>query len=337
MADHSLSRRPAAGSLNGELSRGDLQAVDSPVPALESPADPRQSLTLRFFRPLPLAKLAFAVGLVVFFPYLIQRLPNLSARPEYRLSTKEIRLVPAPERPIPVNLLEQIRLQNHLPRELSLLDPGLCEKLGTAFARHPWVARVVSVQKSFPAQVTVTLEYRRPVAMVQVKGGRIPIDAAGTVLPSEDFGVADVVNYPTIRQAGSSSLVRQGGRFKHPGLYGAVQLAELLGAKWNSLGLEAIELPRIQDGTQAADDIQLQLQAKVGSSILWGRAPGTDHPGELTAEQKVARLEKYLSEFGAFDRPNGPYEIDIRHWQEITRRPAAKDQTSLRREARSRH
>jgi hypothetical protein len=83
-------------------------------------------------------------------------------------------------------------------------------------------------------------------------------------------------------------------------------------------------------------DIVLQLQAKGGSTIIWGRAPGTDHPGELTSAQKVARLDKYVTEFGSFSRPSGPYEIDIRHWQEITRRPAAKAQAASRKESRSR-
>ena len=50
----------------------------------------------RLFRPVRLAKFACLVGLSVFVPYLIQRLPQLAARPEYRLETTKIRVVPAP-------------------------------------------------------------------------------------------------------------------------------------------------------------------------------------------------------------------------------------------------
>jgi len=32
---------------------------------------------------------------------------------------------------------------------------------------------------------------------------------------------------------------------------------------------------------------------------------------------------KYVTDFGGFDRPHGPYEIDIRHWQEISRKPSS--------------
>ncbi len=289
----------------------------------------------RFFRPVRLAKFACLIGLAVFLPYLIQRLPNLSTRPEYRLETRKIRVLPDPERPVPADLLEQIRRQNQLPRELSLLDPKLCETLAAAFARHPWVARVTAVKQSFPADVIVEVEFRRPVAMVQVKGGRIPIDGTGTLLPSEDFAAADVARYPTIRLVGAGNMARDGGRFTEPGLIGAARVAELLASKWAQLELEAIELPRVRGSSVDPADIVLQLQSMSGSTIIWGRAPGTDHPGELTPAQKLARLEKYMTEFGGFDRPNGPYEIDIRHWQEITRRPAGKTQAS-RRDSRSR-
>ena len=308
-----------------------------PEPVSTAPSKKRlHPLADRFFRPLRLAKFACLVGLSVMVPYLIQRLPQLATRPEYRLETRRIRVVPAPERPVPADLLEQIRRQNHLPRELSLLDPKLCQTLAGAFAKHPWVARVVSVKQSFPADVVVEVEFRRAVAMVQVKGGRMPIDGTGTILPSEDFAVSDVIRFPTIRLAGTANMARDQGRITEPGLIGAARVAELLATKWSQLELDAIELPRSRDASVDAGDILLQLHAKSGSTIIWGRAPGTDHPGELTAGQKVARLEKYVTEFGGFDRPNGPYEIDIRHWQEITRRSVAKPQVSSRRDSRSR-
>ena len=44
-------------------------------------------LTDRIFQPVRLAKIACLVGLSVMLPYLVQRLPNLNSRPEYRLDT----------------------------------------------------------------------------------------------------------------------------------------------------------------------------------------------------------------------------------------------------------
>lgn len=291
-------------------------------------------LASRFFQPIRLAKFACLVGLSVFIPYLIPHLPHLESRAEYRIETKNIRVIPAIERPIPEDFVEQVRQRNQLPRELSLLDPQICKTVGEAFSNHPWVAQVVSVKQSFPSDIVVELKFRRPVAMVQVKGGRIPIDGSGFILPGDDFTVADVSQFPTIRMVGAGNLTREGGRINQSGLIGAGRVAELLAPSWSQLQLEAIELPRAAAGVDPAD-MQLQLYSKSGSTIIWGRAPGTDHPGELTPSQKVARLEKYVGEFGGFDRPNGPYEIDIRHWQEITRRSLSKAQAT-RPEKRSR-
>lgn len=317
----------------------DADAIDA-LPGLDSSdAAPKKSrlnpIADKLFRPVRLAKFACLIGLAVFLPYFVQHLPNLAARPEYRLRTSMIRVVPASERPVPEDLVEQVRRLNDLPRELSLLDPRLCPNLAAAFAKHPWIAKVVSVKQSFPADVVIEVEYRRPMAMAQVKGGRIPIDGEGVVLPSEDFSVSDVPRYPTIRLAGAGNMSQTGNRITEPGLIGAARAAQLLAPKWSELELEAIELPRDRSSIKKIDDIVLQLQTKGGSVIIWGRAPGTSHPGELTAPQKLARMEKYHSEFGGFDRPSGPYEIDIRHWQEITRKPAAKAQAA-RKDSRSR-
>ena len=315
------------------------QSANATDLALFDPADitaaPPLAVAPRLFRPVRIARFACLVGLAVFAPYLVQQLPHLASRPEYRLRTESIQIVPAPEHPVPSDLVDQVRRLNQLPDDLSLLDPKLCPNLAAAFARHPWVSKVNSVRQSFPASVTVQLQYRTPMAMAQVKGGRIPIDGGGIVLPSEDFAPADVPRYPTIRLVGAANLTRAEDRITDPGLPGAARLAQLLAPQWVTLELEAIELPRQRDSGKSADDVVLQIQTKSGSIVTWGRAPGTNHPGELTPPQKLARLEKYHAEFGGFDRPSGPYEIDIRHWQEITRRPVAKAQ-AMKRETRTR-
>ena len=88
-----------------------------------------------------------------------------------------------------------------------------------------------------------------------------------------------------------------------------------------TFGLTSIVAPQRPDPKVSPAELTFELTSKGGSVIVWGRPPGTNHPGELTVEQKVGRLERYLEQFGSFDGPHGPYEIDIRHWQEISRRP----------------
>lgn len=286
------------------------------------------------FRPRRLALLALGIGAAVLGSYFLPRMPPLDGRPEYRVQTAQIQLVPAPSHPVPMDLIEQVRVQNRLPRDLSLLDPKLSQTLAEAFRKHPWIERVVSVSQSYPSQVQIRLEYRMPVATVQVDGGRVPIDRQGTLLPSDDFSAADVARYPVIRLESGRLMTRAGSRITEPRVADAAALAELLAPRWQAMGFEFIEIP----GRPATEsDVRYYLQCRSGSRILWGRGPGTSHPGELSAAQKVARLERYLAEFGGFDRPNGPYEIDIRHWQEITRRPQARTQAAVpRKNARTR-
>jgi hypothetical protein len=69
--------------------------------------------------------------------------------------------------------------------------------------------------------------------------------------------------------------------------------------------------------------------SKGGSHIIWGHAPGTGHPGELSTKQKIGRLDEYVKRFGGFDRPHGPYRIDIRHWRDISRTPLTAEREWL--------
>ena len=282
-----------------------------------------------FFRPAMLFRMSLVAGVCALWPYAAQRLPSLANRSEYRLTFRQIQISPAPERPVPPDLLEQVEKLADLPRDLSLLDESLATEVANAFRLHAWVAKVVRVRKSYPAAIVVELEYRRPIAMVQVPGGRIPIDLSGVVLPTNDFSASDIDRFPLIQQVAPKPAIRPGAVWNDPALLAAAQLANLLGDKWKSLKLDAIAVPRNVSTTTAVNDIPLELVGSGSSRILWGRPPGSDHPGELEPSQKIRRIENYLSEFGDYKKPNGPYEIDIRHWRENSRRPLPTDQSQV--------
>ena len=119
-------------------------------------------------------------------------------------------------------------------------------------------------------------------------------------------------------------------------MIGAAELAELMMrpaesttitlpalTQWERFQLREIRVPRRHSASQRANDLVFEFISRGGSSIIWGRAPGNDHPGELSADQKLGRLEKYITAFGSFDDQHGPYELDIRHWRDISRRALA--------------
>ncbi len=299
--------------------------------ASKSPPAPASSPFLEwFFRPAMLFRLSLVAGVCALWPYAYQRLPSLGKRAEYRVTFQQVQISPAPERPVPANLIEQVEKLADLPRELSILDEAVTADVANAFRKHPWVSKVVRVRKSFPTVITVELEYRRPVAMVQVPEGRIPIDIDGIVLPTTDFSSSDIDRFPLIQNISSKPSARPGIVWSDPSVLAAAKLAQLLGDKWKALKLEAISLPRNASTTSEVNDVSLELVGLGGSRILWGRTPGSDHPGELEPTQKIRRLENYLTEFGDYGQPNGPYEIDIRHWRENSRRPLVSDRPTTK-------
>lgn len=283
-----------------------------------------------FFRPSMLFRVALVAGVCALWPYAAQRLPSLGKRSEYRISFRQIQISPAPDKHIPADLIEQVERIAGFTGELSILDDHLASDIAEAFSRHPWVAKVVRVKKAFPSSISVELEYRRPVAMVQVGTTRIPVDNQAVVLPVGDLSQEECDRLPLVQNILSKPAARPGIIWSDPNLQVAIRLADLLGDKWNALKLEAISVARHVDLAEAADDVQLELSGLGGSKILWGRSPDSDHPGELEPSQKIRRLENYLAEFGDYGQPNGPYEIDIRHWRENTRRPLNKDRVQTK-------
>ena len=123
------------------------------------------------------------------------------------------------------------------------------------------------------------LDYRQPVAMVQVSGGRVPIDIHAVVLPTADFSASEAIGFPLIQNVGSKPVTHSGNVWNDPALIAAARLANLLGEKWKPLKLEAIVVPRSANSTTATNDIPLELAGHDGSRIVWGRPPGSDHPG----------------------------------------------------------
>lgn len=292
----------------------DAEAPPAPI------GDHKKGIHRRLFRPKLLLAAALIILGVASFPSLQKLLPDLSQRAEYRVRASQIQVTQPPHW-VPHDFVEQVVQQANLSQEMSLLDDNLTQEIAEAFQLNPWVDQVESVRKSVPGTVEVKLTYRRPVAMVQVKQGMYPIDGQGVLLPPENFSVADTKLYPLIANVFSTPQGPAGTPWGDVVVVGAARLANELAPHWKKFQLAAIVCPRSSSSEPALDDGQYALTVAGGSRIIWGRAPGSDHPGELSTEQKVGRLNKYVTLFGGFDRPHGPYEIDIRHWQEIVRRP----------------
>jgi len=273
----------------------------------------------RWLQPGWLVLAAGVLSLVVLGPRIWKWLPDLRQRPEYQLRTADIVVADLP-RWVPRKLVAEVVERGQLGTQRSLLEPNLLPEIARAFEQHPWVEKVIRISKGVPARITVEVQFRKPVAMVELPTGVLPIDSQGVLLPPSDFTPEDARRYPLILNVSSSPRGGPGHPWGDPQVAGAAKLAGALLPHWNEFQLEAVLLP----GATASVDAKLwegnfQVVTRGGSRILWGRAPGVVYPGELTAEQKLGRLEECVTRFGGFDQPDGPYEIDIRHFQEITR------------------
>src|SRR5262245_44699904 len=148
----------------------------------------------QLYRPVTIGTAAAVLLAALYLPRVAKLLPDLDQRHEYRMRATEIEITPPPHW-VPHDLVAQVVEQAALPEEVSLLDDRLVVDVAEAFRLCPWVEEVVSVSKSFPGRVTVVLNYRRPVAMVEVQAGHYPIDPHGVLLPPQAFSVADTRAY----------------------------------------------------------------------------------------------------------------------------------------------
>ncbi len=300
-----------------------------------APPTPTQRAKSWFFQPRQLIMTTFFAMFLVAIPVAIRNMPTLSGRPEYQVGPDQVTISPPP-RWIPPDLTKQVFAQAGLSETNSLQDPSLSERIAAGFHTHPWIERVISVRKSFPARVHVEVIYREPVAMVKGIDGHYPIDKNGVLLPARDFSDSDVERFPVIEQVASVPMGKLGEPWGDPAVAGAAELAAVLNKEregkrwWQELDLTSILVPRRVALADGIDELQYELRTSGGSEIQWGRAPKSQHPGELTVAQKIERLSGFRKDYGSFDDQHGPYQIDIRPWQGIQRDILAREQGETR-------
>ena len=207
-------------------------------------------------------------------------------------------------------ILQQVVHEASLDDQLSLLDPGLNERLSLAIEDHPWVKSVERVEKFQPPRVEVTLRYREPVAFIardsaakQSQGEEICIvDREGIHLPL-DLTRADAPPVSVLAEI-------RGVPFQPPSpgeiwndvrIRAAARVAASLSDDWELLSLQAIK-PAPQPVIGSNETYAFMLITRGGQEIPWGPqylgAPSADRTGEPTAEEKAARLKDYVVENG---------------------------------------
>jgi hypothetical protein len=241
----------------------------------------------RFRKFIPLVLLLIGVGFAIEYAWQRWGVPAMQG-PQYRLSAEQMIVTPQPAW-IHTNVKEDVIRDGQLT-ELQLLDPHLAEKISRAFTLHSWVAKVVEVRKEYPAKLTVTVEYRQPVAMVEVAAATGPgllfVDADGILLPSDDFAIRQTKDFLRIQAPHATPAGVYGTTWGDVRIERSARLAKYLKEHWQALGIYRI---RVVEGL--GTDMLLELETGDGQVVRWGHAPGEEVPPERTAEEKLRFLQ----------------------------------------------
>ncbi len=200
---------------------------------------------------------------------------------------------------------------------LPLRDPQLVDKVSRAFAAHSWVASVKKVSKHYPARIEVELEYRRPVAMVEVTWQGEPklyfIDAASVILPSDDFEKEVAQKAPHFLRIFADDVSPAGRAFGTPWgserIAGAALLADVWQGRWQKLGLYRVLVTKVDPNGKP----MYVLETKSGTRVHWGLAPGSELKGEQTPREKIVWLEQYVAKHGPLDKSAADASLDLRY------------------------
>ena len=122
-----------------------------------------------------------------------------------------------------------------------------------------------------------------------------------------------------------------------PAVLGAAQLASVLTKQnensqswWSSLGLHAVVAPRRLALDDELDDLRFRLTTEGGSEIVWGCAPSTQHPGELSVAKKIRRMADIHQRFKGLDTGPAPMRIDIGEWDHVRSEVIARETDTMR-------
>jgi hypothetical protein len=236
---------------------------------------------------------------------------HVLAGSDYQLNPRDIVVTPLPVW-IHTDVKAEVIRDASLDTSLSILDENLTVRMANAFSLHPWVAKVNRVSKHHPARVEVEILYRRPAAMVEVAGGLLPVDAEGTLLPSDDFSSAAAKPYPRVARIDSHPAGPVGANWGDVHVLGAAKIADAIGDRWQALKLHRVLAPTRGGADRDVDGYTYELATQAGTRIIWGRPPGNEPSGEPKAFDKVARLERIAVQAGSLDTVGKSEVIDLR-------------------------
>jgi len=196
----------------------------------------------------------------------------------------------------------------------STLDGELLEKIAAAYRQCPWVKNIRWVRKRFPNRIEASIDIRWPRAAVALRTGRgiryylVGEDAVRLPKAYETWPRRDL-NVPYI--AGTRTAPPEPGEpWPDASVAAAIEIVELLKRSdviCRSINITAVDVSNYR-GREDRAKSEFLVFAENNCVIEWGRAPSTARPGELPVKEKIAKLERFLSE----GNPTSNRTLDLR-------------------------
>ncbi|PQO42450.1 hypothetical protein C5Y93_29430 [Blastopirellula marina] len=250
---------------------------------------------------------------------------QFASREEFLVAPRDIMITPPPAW-IHTDILSDIDEKFKLPEKLDLRDRELTNTIASTFAMQPWIRNVQKVVKQYPSKILVEVEYRRPVAAVQVtysytdkqgvswtRDGKVPIDIEGTILPPKDFSETAISQYPQIVIDKKWNDYSAGMQWQDTRVVDAAKIAAELLPYWKDLKLKQILL-REEGGSH------YELEMADNTRIVWGSAPGKELPQEAPAKHKVQVILQKAAEANLSSNTAQP-SLDLRTASSVIGKP----------------
>jgi len=225
----------------------------------------------------------------------------VTASPKYHVTAPKL------EMPSPAPLWweqafeDQINQSCDVANGMSILDDSLLESIAAGYLRCPWVKRVRWVKKRFPGRISASIDLREPAAAVAYNIGN---GQRAYYLVADD-GVRLPKIYRHWRPRGLSvpfitgvgvNPPRPGQPWSEASVADAIAIVALL--ERSELIRTAVNITEVDvsnyRGRQRTTESEFVLFAERNCRIIWGRAPNTVKPGELSVARKIERLEEHL-------------------------------------------
>lgn len=179
-----------------------------------------------------------------------------------------------------------------LHNEKSVFDKDLTEDIAKVYNRNPVFKRVVSVKRKFPNKIKVSLELRKPIALVKSKGNVFLVDSDSIRLPGRYYKWPDSNEYTmSILVDKLKDVPISGKKWNDQRVLAGVDIVKFL--KKNKadklLRIENVDVSGVGSRflTRKSDII---LWTKNGTKIKWGCSPLCGEADELSDADKLRNL-----------------------------------------------